>query len=211
VHEKAVQRETGPSGPESSILVIQSGQPSLAVQAVDAARVRFPETTLSLLVRRDALAALPGWGDVEVIQNEGPRPSFVGALRARQFDRVVFLASGQPGFWKLQALAGILGAREVYAVDEDLRWIRVALRQPRAVLGLVARRVDPSTGRAIVDLWSAARSGAQTAAQAAARWLVSPLTLAALAAYERMVTAAARRRGAADWKRENRPGAGSRR
>jgi hypothetical protein len=186
-----------PSAHGGNVLVIQSGQPAFAVETVEASRMRFPGARLSVLIRRDALAALPGWDDVEVIQNEGPRPHFVQALRRRRFDRVVFLVSGQPGFWKLQALASVLNAREVYAVDETHQWIRLSLRHPRAALRHLARRFDPGTGRTFETATGLAREvlGAVSI----------PLTFAGLVFYERVVSAAARRRGARNWKQENRP------
>jgi hypothetical protein len=179
--------------PGARVLVIQSGQPHLAYRIVERLREVVPSAEIALLVRRDVVATVPSWNGVEVIRNEGPKPAFVRALRARAFDHVIFLVTGEPGYWKLQTLAFVLAPRR-FAVDENLAWFPVTLSGRAGALRHVRRRLDHSIGPTALAI-----------PRVIARAAMYPVAVGRLLLYERRRSAVARARGAPEWKRQNRP------
>jgi hypothetical protein len=189
-------REPRPASERERLLVIQSSQPRLVVRIVERLRRESPSSAVSVLVRRDAVAAMPPWEDVEVIPNRGAEVRFVRELRGRRFDRVFFLAAGDVGYGKLQVLPFLLGGR-VFVVNENLEWFPVAWSHSATIAQHVRVRLESSIGPSAAGL-----------ARAAARATLYPATLAWLIVVERTRSLAARRRGGRGWKRENRPSPG---
>jgi hypothetical protein len=183
------------------VLVVQSGEPALAVRLVEHLRARFPRSELSMLVRKGTDTALPPLPGVEIIQNEGPRPTFVRRLQAARFDRVYVLLSGDPGPWKLKLLPFALGAEVVFAVNENLGYFEVSVESVPTLARHLRWRYESS-------LSHAGPAGARTLTSIA-RAATYPALLAYLLAWEQLRNRAARSRGARDWKRENRPAAAS--
>jgi hypothetical protein len=178
------------------ILVVQSGAPAEAIRLVEALRAKYPRAELSLLARQGADAALAGLGDVRVIPSEGPRPEFVRRLAAMRFDHVYVLLTGDPTPWKLKLLPFLLSAGAIFGVNENLDWFPVSAREAPVVARHLRRRFESSISRA---------GRAQSLASRVVGAATYPAILAYLAAWEQLRSREARRRGARDWKSENRP------
>ncbi|BDG07183.1 glycosyltransferase family 9 protein [Anaeromyxobacter paludicola] len=180
------------------VLVIGSGSMPRVTRLVDGLREKFPNSRLSVLVRRGAQESLPRREGVEYVPNEGPKPAFVQRLRAERFDRAFVLLADEPGYWKLKALAPAVGAGALYGVNENFDWFPLDVKNSHLLAAHLRWRMESSLRQA-----GGQRSGLVSAALKA---LAYPATLAYLVAYERGAQLQARARGATPWKRENRPG-----
>lgn len=110
------------------ILLVQTGSTHLLSRALQVLRKRYPRSAITVLVQkgmRDTLVELDG---VQYVDNQGPKPAFIKRLRAQQFDSVFMLYTNEGGFWKLKVLPFALGAKAVYAFNENLDWMKVDLR-----------------------------------------------------------------------------------
>jgi hypothetical protein len=179
-------------------LLVQTAGPEQLALAVDRVRERFPGTRLTVLLQRKMGGLIPPRPEVEYVENEGPRPGFVRRLRTRKFDTVFVLYTNEPGYWKLKLLPFVMGARSIFAINENLDWFPVSLRHGSTLARHLRWRLGHPGGGLASDLERLGRAAAY------------PAVLGWLLAYERVQGLRARMRGAPPtWKRENRPGAAS--
>jgi len=190
-----------PSGAtEDRILVVQTGSPALLTRLVDSLRGNSPEASLTVLLQRDMRKLVPEREDIEYIDNQGPKPSFIKMLGERRFDRAYVLYSNEPGYWKLKLLPFLIGVGEVRVVNENLDWFPLDLRHTDSLAAHLRWRLESSVTFAgdmnLGAVWNAARAVAY------------PAVLAYLAGYEWLQT---RRAGpeASAWKDENKPDLGA--
>lgn len=179
------------------VLVIGSGPNELVARLVDGLREKFPGSRLSVLVRRGAEASMPRRDGLTYIPNEGAKPAFVKRLRDERFDRAFVLLAGDQGYWKLKALAAAVGAEALYAVNENLDWFPLDLRNSAHFASHLRWRMESSL--------TFAGERQSTLAAGLVKTVAYPATLAYLFSYERARHLKAMSRGALPWKRENRP------
>lgn len=173
------------------ILLVQSGRPAVFARMVDAVRARAPGAALTAVVRGGTELLLDRTA-VEVIVVSGASPAVVRGLRARRFDAGYLLACGDAGFAKLKLLPFLAGARRVFAVNENLDWFPVELRNAHVVAQHLRWRLESSL------TWAGEPGTSRIAV--ALKLAAYPAVLAYLLAYERVRVARARHRGAPRWK-----------
>lgn len=179
------------------VLLIGSGSNAMVERLVDGLREKFPASRLSVLVRRGAQESIARREGVTYIPNEGPKPAFLDRLRAERFDRAFVLLAGDQGYWKLKALTPAVGAGALYAVNENLDWFPLDLRNTNHLASHLRWRMESSL------TFAGDRQPALVAN--VIKVVAYPATLGYLFAYERAKGLQATARGAVAWKRENRP------
>lgn len=177
-------------------LIVQTGSAPLLVRLVDLLRRDHPDAALTVLLQRNMRPAVSLRDGVEYLDNQGPRPAFIKLLRERRFGRAYALYSNEPGYWKLKVLPLLVGASEIYAVNENLDWFPMDLRHTDALAAHMRWRMESSVTFAgdveLAGVWSAAKAAAY------------PAVLAYLTGYEWLRTRMAGEAGGS-WKQENRP------
>ena len=101
-----------------SVLTVQTCNADLLGHVVADAQRRFPHASHTVLFQRGMQPYLPQMAGVELIENlEGGRQELLRGLRARAFEAVCVVASGEKGFWKLKLLPFVLNPGSIWAYD----------------------------------------------------------------------------------------------
>jgi hypothetical protein len=182
------------------VLVVQSGSPAVFSRVVAALLERHRGVQIAALVGRGAEDAVTRRDGVEYIASRGASGTFVRELRARNFDHVMVLAAGDPGYWKMRVLPFALGARRIWAVNENLDYFPIDLRHAPVAAQHARRRLESSV--------TFAGEVHSVPVERVAKVALYPAVLGYLWTYERVRTLRARASGAPPWKRQNRPSRG---
>jgi len=124
----------------ATVLLVQTCNPDLLGHVARAVRRRFPQAKLTVLVQRGMTPYLPPLPVDEQIENVAEQKrETMRQLRARRFDAVCFIESGEKGFWKLKLLPFFLSPKAIWLYD------RLARPTPMSFSAALAYLLTPLT------------------------------------------------------------------